>query len=199
MTLALDFPLVKLVNRVLSDDPAAREQLAMHAGKMIAARGGPLESRMRVTAAGSVEMIGEGVDAEPDVAFEIPLALLPRLAQRDDAAFHEVVFTGDSEFAALLSRLARDMEWDVEADLSQWVGDGAAHQIVDTVRRAHAWRLDTVLRFTESVADYLTEEKRLFISRHELESLAASNETLRDDVARLEARFEKLLAATAPS
>ena len=192
MAAALNYPLVKLFNRVLADYPMAREQLARHAGKVIAADVGPLESRLRVTPEGLAEMVGEGGDVQPDVAFQIPLSLLPRLVQRDAAAFREVVFTGDGEFAALLSTLAREIEWDIEEDLSKFVGDIAAHRVVDTVKRAHEWRQDATQRFTENVAEYLTEEKRAFITRNELETLALANETLRDDVARLEARLDKL-------
>jgi ubiquinone biosynthesis protein UbiJ len=191
---ALNYPLVKLFNRVLSDYPMAREQLAAHAGKVVAASVGPIDSRVRVTADGATEMIGEGADIQPDVSFQIPLSLLPRLARKEEAAFREVVFTGDSEFAALLARLAREVEWDIEEDLSKWIGDIAAHRVVDTVKRTHEWRVDATERLTENVAEYLTEEKRAFMTKHDLETLARANETLRDDVARLEARVANLVA-----
>lgn len=190
----LDYPLVKLFNRVLSDYPLAREQLAQHAGKLIVASVGPLESRLRVAVDGLLEMVGEGGDVQPDVTFQIPLSLLPRLARKEEAAFREIVFRGESEFAALLSSLAHEVEWDVEEDLSKWIGDIAAHRIVDTVKRTHAWRQDATQRFTENVAEYLTEERRVFITRSDLDALAIANEALRDDVARLEARLGKLTA-----
>lgn len=194
MVAALNYPLVKLFNRVLSDYPMAREQLARHTGKVIAASIGPIESRLRVTADGAVEMVGEGGDIQPDVAFQIPLSLLPRLARRDDAAFREVTFTGDSEFVALLFTLARELEWDVEEDLGKLVGDIAAHRIVGTIKCTRALRVEAGERFIENVAEYLTEERQAFIRQADLESLAHANETLRDDVARLEARLGKLAA-----
>lgn len=196
MAIALNYPAVKLANRVLSDYPLARDQLARHAGKVIAVNIGPIECRLRVTPEGVTEMVGEGGHPEPDVAFQIPPALLPRLAQRDEAAFREVIFTGDSEFAALLSTLAREIEWDIEEDLSEFVGDIAAHRLVDSVKRTHEWQQEAAQRFTENVAEYLTEEKRAFITRNDMETLALANETLRDDVARLEARLSNLTAGT---
>jgi ubiquinone biosynthesis protein UbiJ len=198
VTTALDYPLVKLFNRVLSDYPMAREQLAKHAGKTIAASVGPLDCRLRVTAEGTTELVGEGGEFSADVTFQVPLSLLPRLMQREESAYPEVVFSGDSEFAALLSTLAREMKWDIEEDLSRLVGDIAAHRIVDTASRAHAWQRDSAQRFTENVAEYLTEERRAFITKSDLETLALANETLRDDVARLEARLRKLAAGLDP-
>ncbi|MEP7155200.1 MAG: hypothetical protein ABI905_05475 [Betaproteobacteria bacterium] len=156
---------------------------------------GPVTSRLRVTAEGLAEMVGDvgdEVEKSPDVSFRIPLSLLPRLLQKDETAYSEVEFTGDSEFASLLSTLARNIEWDIEEDLSGIVGDITAHRIVDTAKRTHEWRVEASQRFTENVAEYLTEEKRAFITRHDLETLSFANESLRDDVARLEARLAKM-------
>ena len=189
VSVALDFAAVKLINRVLADYPLAREPLARHNGKVISFDFGPFGLRLRITAEGLAEIIGEGGDIKPDVAFQIPLSLLPRLAQKEPAAFTEVAFSGDSELAALLSNVAREVEWDIEEDLSKWVGDIAAHRIKDTVKRTDAWRRDAGQRFTENVAEYLVEERREFIYGTELETLALANEALRDDVARLEARI----------
>jgi ubiquinone biosynthesis protein UbiJ len=189
---ALDSVAVKLINRVLADYPLAREQLAAHAGKIIDAHVGPLSWRLRVTADGGVEIVGEGRDDSPDATFHVPPFLLPRLAKKDESAFREVVFTGDSEFVALLSTIAREIEWDIEEDLSRIIGDIAAHRIVDTAKQARVWRKDASLRFTENVAEYLTEEKRAFITSTDLESFTRGNEMLRDELARLEARLELL-------
>ncbi len=193
----LYFPLVKLFNRVLSDYPLARDCLRAHAGKTVAAKVGPLDMVMRVSDHGEMEMVGEGGvrgenQAVPDVSFQIPLALLPRLARGDESAFSEVVFTGDSELAATFSMVARNVEWDIEEDLSHLVGDIAAHRIVGTAKSFGGWTQDANTRLMANLAEYLTEERRSFITRRELESLAIANEALRDDLARLSARLNKL-------
>lgn len=196
--LAVNVALARLLNRVLRDYPLARERLAAHGGKTIAMTVGPASGRLRVTSAGEVEPVGEGATDDAAVSFDIPLSLLPKLAAADDSAYHAVKFSGDSELAALLSELVRNLKWDVEEDLSKLVGDVAAHRIVDTARRGHEWRKDASQRLTENVAEYLTEEKRAFITADDLEILARENETLRDDVARLEARINQLVSAQAP-
>jgi ubiquinone biosynthesis protein UbiJ len=213
----LNFPIVKLFNRVLSDYPAAREKLRPHAGKLIIATVGPIETKMRVAATGEMELVGEGghastsssspntspnvgfaadvdaaCDAHCDVLLHVPLALLPRLIRGDETAFSAVEFTGDSELASTLSTIARNVEWDVEEDLSKVMGDIAAHRIVDTAKQANAWQQDARERLTANVAEYLTEERRAFITTRELETLAQANESLRDDIARLEARVARL-------
>ncbi len=216
-TALLNFPLIKLFNRVLSDYPAAHEKLRPHAGKLIVATVGPIETKMRVAASGEMELVGEGgrasisstspntapnlefdgdveavFDPAFDVSLHVPLALLPRLIRGDETAFSAVEFTGDSELAATLSTIARNVEWDVEEDLSKVMGDIAAHRIVDTAKQANAWQQDARARLTANIAEYLTEERRAFITTRELETLAQANEILRDDIARLEARLARL-------
>ena len=193
----LYFPLVKLFNRVLSDYPLARDRLRAHAGKTVAAKVGPLDMIMRVSDHGEMEMVGEGGvrgenQAVPDVSFQIPLALLPRLARGDESAFSEVVFTGDGELAATFSMVARNVEWDIEEDLSHLVGDIAAHRIVGTAKSFGGWTQDANTRLMANLAEYLTEERRSFITRRELEELAIANEALRDDLARFAVRLNKL-------
>lgn len=191
----LPLPVIKLFNRVLSDYPAARVQLQAHEGKVIAAQIGPAVTRMRITAHGEMELVGTGATPPlpPDVSFTVPLSLLPGLASKDAAALSQIVFSGDSELAATLADVARNVEWDVEEDLSRIIGDVAAHRIVNTAQRARAWRAEATQRLGANVAEYLTEERRAFITAHELEALASQNETLRDDIARLEARLTKLV------
>ncbi len=115
----------------------------------------------------------------------------------DDSAYRQVVFTGDSELASLLSELVRHLEWDVEEDLSRlvawrrWLPTGLS----TALRRCRAWRRAMpATDWVRIVAEYLTEEQRAFITAGELEALAVDNETLRDDVARLEARINQLTA-----
>ena len=192
---AFYFPVIRLLNRVLSDYPAARVRLQAHQGKVIAANVGPVSTRMRVTTEGEMELVGgtgQGSAAPaPDASFTLPLSLIGRLATKDPAAFSQLAFTGDSELAATLSDIARNVEWDMEADLSRVVGEVAAHRIVDAANQARAWQKQAGQRLTANVAEYLTEERRAFIATRELDEFARENETLRDDIARLEARLGK--------
>lgn len=191
---ALHFPFIKFFNRVLSDYPAARVRLQAHRGKVIASQVGPVSTRMRVTKEGEMELVGDAGNnaAAPDVSFILPLSLLPGMITQGAAALSQVTFTGDSELAATLSDIARNVEWDVEEDLSRVVGDVAAHRVIESRLRAREWRNQAGQRLTANVAEYLTEERRAFITRREHEDLTRQSEILRDDIARLDARFAKM-------
>lgn len=195
-SLAIDYAVVKFLNHVLADYPLARDLLKADTGKTIEATVGLASVRLRVSQNGDFELVGRtksAADNVPDVAFRIPANLLPRLASGDESAFSEVAFEGNSEFASTLSSIARNINWDVEEDLSQVIGDMAARRIVGSASATRLFIREAESRLLANVAEYLTEEKRAFTSKRELESLASENENLRDALARLEAKINAVL------
>jgi ubiquinone biosynthesis protein UbiJ len=42
---------------------------------------------------------------------------------------------GDVQFAAEVAWLAENVRWDLEEDLSRWIGDGPAHGVVSAAQR----------------------------------------------------------------
>ena len=211
-SLAIDYPVAKFLNHVLADYPLARDLLKADTGKTIEATVGIASVRLRVSQNGDFELVGRtksAADSVPDaapevpllvtlrapsdVAFRIPANLLPRLASGDESAFSEVAFEGNSEFASTLSSIARNINWDVEEDLSQVIGDMAARRIVGSASATRLFIREAESRLLANVAEYLTEEKRAFTSKQELESLASVNENLRDALARLEAKINAVL------
>ncbi len=194
-----NLPAATAINRVLNDYPMARERLCTHAGARIDVSMGPLNFAVRISQTGGVEPVGEGADDMAAVTFNVPLAVLPRLLQKDETAFHQIKFDGDSELAQLLSVIAGNVEWDIEEDLSKLFGGGriadiAAHRVVGTVQSLAAWGDDAKQRFTENIAEYLVHERHAFIITHDLEMFARENEAMRNDVARLDARINLLMA-----
>jgi ubiquinone biosynthesis protein UbiJ len=189
----------KLINRVLSDYPLARERLRPHALAHVAVHVGPVGVALRITPHGNVEAVGDGGVNEPapKVVFRIPIIALGGLLRKDPDAFREVAFEGDSELAQLLSVIARSVEWDIEEDLSRLLGGGKlgdiiSHRVVGTSKSIAQWRDEAGQRFTENLAEYLVHEREALITKDQLEQMTRDNEMLRDDVARLEARLHLL-------
>ncbi len=96
------------------------------------------------------------------------------------------------EFAQEISFLARNLDWDVEEDLSRVVGDVAAHRMVGAAREAASWGREASLRLAQGAAEYWTEEAPLIASRVKVESFVREVAELRDAAERLEKRIERL-------
>ena len=187
---ALQAPWTRLINHILHATPRAMTRLQRFAGKTMVFNSGPFHLRLAVLASGEVAV--SSPESIPDVTVTAPPILLPRLAVREEAAFKQAVFEGDAEFATEIAFLARNLEWDVEEDLSKVVGDIAAHRIVSTAKSLRAWRKDATARLGENFREYLTEERPALVPRRDMQQFLHEVDAVRDDAARLGKRLDRL-------
>ena len=190
MSAAFPHPGERAVNHVLRGSPLALERLRPHAGRTVAFHVGPFALALTVQSTGEVASAVPG--APRDLEVRISPFLVPRLAAGEEAAFREIAMEGDAELAQEVSFLVRNLSWDVEEDLSRVVGDIAAHRIVGAARGLARWSRDASLRMAQGAAEYWTEESPLVASRVKVEGFARDVSELRDAVARLEKRVERL-------
>lgn len=178
-----------VLNRLLAAEPWARLRLAPFAGETVELRAPPLPAlRLRILAGGSVEAGG----AEPDLTMTLKPELLVALVRGEEHAMRSVDVEGDAKLAAEVLVLARHLRWDAEEELSRVLGDVAAHRLAEAGRAFAAWHLDAAQRLVAAFADYLTEEKQLLARRAHLDQLGESVARLRDAIARLDKRVERL-------
>ncbi|MBA3588020.1 hypothetical protein [Methylibium sp.] len=133
------------LNHVLAAEPAATARLAAHAGRKVTVQwqgpAGPWplplppDVVLRITPAG----LCESVEGEPDTALPSATGLrvtvvLPAPHQLPGLWLTgkrpPVNVEGDAQFAADVAWLAENLRWDVEHDLSRFVGDAAAHELM---------------------------------------------------------------------
>jgi ubiquinone biosynthesis accessory factor UbiJ len=177
------------VNRLLDAESWARERLAPFAGETVEIVPLPLPPfRVTILADGRLRAGGE----TPGLALQAGPGALLALARGEEEFLRAVQVTGDARLAQEVAALARHLRWDVEEDLSRIVGDVAAHRIAGAARGFAEWHVDAARRIATSAADFLAEEARLLVRRDEQASHARAVAELRDALARLEKRIERL-------
>lgn len=196
-------PAITALNHLLAQEPWAQRMLAPAAGRVIRFDAAAFTLGLRVTDEGLVEVAA--ADAEPSVTLSVPLQQWPLVAGDissggQAAAMKHVRIEGDAELANTVSTLARSLRWDAAEDLARALrgvlggvaGDSLAQRLVDGARRAHA-HADGVRRaMVENVTEYLLDERPLLVRHAALDTLGAEVAALRNDLARLEKRLEKL-------
>jgi ubiquinone biosynthesis protein UbiJ len=188
-------PLASLLNRQIHSRAAARALCAELAGKTIAIRlrDTALSAYLQVDS-GGISLTGEYA-GEPDVVIAGTLLSLLRLSRptgeqliRDGA----IELVGDAHVAEQFQKLLLFARPDPEEELSRFVGDVAAHGLGEMARGVGAWGRDAAATLRQNVSEYLQEESRAVPSRYEANRFRTRVETLRDDVARAEARLRRL-------
>lgn len=189
--------IVPPINHVLRQASWAREKLSAHSGKVARIALLPFTFDLAVKENG--EVAAAGADALPAVELTLTPALLLRILSGSEAAASEVTVSGDALFAADINTLARNLRYDAEEDLSRLVGDIAAHRIAETGRGFVAWQKALFANFAANSAEFFTFEQPLLAQGMRVREFIAQVDELRDAVARLEKRIEKLEARTRAS
>ena len=179
-------------NHLLSQAGWARQRLQPHAGRTARLALAPVaEIDFSVAADGHLaEWSGE--DA-PEVTLRLAVADLPRLlADGLESAMRHVRIEGNAEFAEALGFVFRHLRWDAEEDLSRVFGDIAAHRLVEGGRKVVDEGRRSIARAGGSLAEYLTEESPLLVTRTARPAHREELVALRDAVARLDKRVARL-------
>jgi len=105
---------------------------------------------------------------------------------------------GNAEFADALGFVFRNLRWDVEEDLSRLVGDILARRTVLGAQSLRVGASRTWQALGGNLAEYLTDERPLLVARDALDAHGDELSRLRDDLARLEKRAERLAGKLFP-
>lgn len=189
-------PLLRVLNRNIEETTPARDLCAAMSGKTVAIRAKNTALAAYFVIQDDVIAIERDTDDEPDVVITGTLLNLARLAgPARKAALRDgsVDLSGDAETAQQFQRLLFLAAPDVEEELSRVVGDVAAHRIGTFARKLSGWGKVAASTMSSNVREYLQEERRELPTRYEVERFQSDLRQLRDDVARAEARINKLL------
>jgi ubiquinone biosynthesis protein UbiJ len=185
----LDLALLQACNHLLAAAPWAREKLAPFAGRRARLGLGPLRLDFRIAADGTFESLGTG---EPAVEIVLPATAPLALLQGRAAMMRGAHITGAADFAEALGFVLRNLEWDVEEDLSRIVGDIAAHRIMKTAAGIAAAQADAARRLADNVSEYLRYERPAGVDKAALAAFSGEVDALRRDADALERRIAAL-------
>lgn len=201
--LSLMTPVIATINHLLAQEPWARQQLAVHAGKLACIDTGAVALRLRVDSAGMLEAAPGTAPADmpANVTIRVKLSDVPLILQNRERAFSYVKIEGDAEFANAISQLSKGLRWEAEHDLEKVVGPVLATRLVAGAKDAAAFVRTGQQKLAENVAEYFLDEQPMLIRPSTLQEYSAGVTRVRDDVERLAkrlARLEKAAAAVQP-
>ena len=194
--MTFESPLAAALNRLLRSESWARGRLLPFAGEILELRAPPMPRlRFAITAEGCLEGAPDAAPAaaaEPSLVITFGPGALAAAAKGEDHLLRSIDVAGNARLATEVMFLARHLRWDVEEDLSKFVGDVAARRLTGLARDAAAWHADAARRIAGSLVEYAVEEKQVLVKRQALEDFSAAFARLRDGIERLEKRIERL-------
>jgi len=185
------------INHLLAAEPWARAQLAPHANKTLDVVVKPFTIRLSVAPDGTVARAA--TTSVADTVVTLPFAAIARaLGRSRDAVLRDMLLEGDAEFAQAVSLVARNLRWEAEEDLSKFVGDAVAHRVVRTAKAVGEEVVRANGKIVANLGEYLLDENPQLVRPAAVATFAADVRRLRDDLARLEKRIDRLTERPTP-
>ena len=195
------------INHVLAGEPWASAELAKHAGKAIALEMPFGRFAVQITNSGLLEAVRHADSTEisdgdtvPPIRTALVLtissqalsALLTSSGPIRENAFKSVTIAGDADLAQLLGRLAGQLRWEYEEDLSKIIGDAPAHFAVAQGKKIASAGKVAGRDLLENAVEYLSEEKKVLLNQRDFAIHKNQLMELRDSVERLDKRIALL-------
>lgn len=178
------------LNHLLRAEDWAQARLKPFAGLHARFELGPLAQSFVV--AGDGRLLAGNESASAAVTVRLPDDTPLRLLKDRASLFGSARIAGSADFAEALGFVARNLRWDVEADLARAIGDIAAHRLVGGGRRLAAGVRDGLDRLGANVGEFALEERAPIVGTAEADALRLGLVSLTDELLRLEARIARL-------
>ena len=185
-------------NRLLEQEPWARERLAAFAGRSFTLRVGPIASAFGVDARGMLEP-ARLAGATPDLALSLsPLDVPAFLA--DPKRWNEFVTEeGDAQLGGVLKDLAQTLPWFVERLFARALGPVIGQRAADAGRRMLDLPEYAAKRLAANVGTYARDEAGVLAHPADLRDLADQTAALAERVDALGTRIERLASGLPPA
>ena len=181
---------IHLINRLLGSERWAAVLLQKHAGQNVALDVAGIPLRFGISEDGLLQSMEEGTT--PDVEITVPANALPAIFDGMEGLTRHAQISGNAKLAETLQTVARYLRPDLAAALSPYLGNIVALRIDQGVKTLSREALKSARNLGENVLEYVRDEKSFVVRQQELSDFTKELARLRDDVARLEKRTDKL-------
>jgi ubiquinone biosynthesis protein UbiJ len=192
------------INHVLASESWVMAELTKHAGKVVALEMPFGRFAVQITDDGQLKAASQhetSTVADGQAAPAIRTALVLTISSQALAtlltssgsirenAFKSVTIAGDADLAQLLGRLAGQVRWEYEEDLSRLIGDAPAHFAVAQGKKIASAGKAAGIDLLQNTVEYLSEEKKVLLNQRDFAIHKNQLMELRDSVERLDKRI----------
>lgn len=178
------------LNHLIQGEPWARERLRQHGGAQALIRAGLVELHLVVDEQG---FFRSGTpDLPVAVTVNLPADTPLRLLSDRKSIFQVAKLSGSADFAETLAFVFRNLRWDIEAELAHLVGDIPARRLEMLRLKLVGQARESVQRVSRNLSEYASEDADWLAPRRDVAAFGKAVDELRDDVARLEKRLDRL-------
>ncbi|GAB6263486.1 ubiquinone biosynthesis accessory factor UbiJ [Photobacterium sp. R1] len=183
------------LNTLLKDEEASQRRLARLRGKVISVQINEFGKRLYFVFSQQIDVLA-AYEGEADCQLALSLTALPELREQANLTqlikADKLALDGDIQLAQQFSALLSGLKPDVAERLSRYTGDVVAHTVVSGVKQKLTGLRHHAGERSRDLAEVITEEWRLAPPALEIAHFADQVDDAASQLARLEARINKL-------
>ena len=179
----------KLVNHLLNQNDWMQIKLKPYIGKIIELEIETLSLKFKVNNEGQLTV--NDSEAQVDAYIQMTIKSLIQLITQKKK--NGITVKGNLDLANDFSKVIEDLEWDMEEDLSRFIGDIPATEITKIGKKILSGTKNNVKNLAENFIEYWQEENKILSKNDDLEIFNNSVDRLEEDVDRVEAKMNNYI------
>ncbi|HDY8038445.1 TPA: SCP2 domain-containing protein [Vibrio vulnificus] len=184
------------LNVLVKDNPALEKRLLRLKGQVIQVHLQEVNKTLTFIFSQQIDVLAN-YEGQPDCYLSLKLAVLPDLKEQANITKlikqDKLILEGDIQLAQKFAQLISDAKPDVEEWVSRVTGDVVAHSLAQGVKNVGGFVGRQAKKQQYHLAQVITEEWRLAPGPLEVAYFCDQVDDAKSDLARLEARLQKLL------
>lgn len=186
---------VSLLNALLRREDWALKKTRLHAGKFLRLNLASLSLLVTILPSGEFELSDQN---KPNVTLtlsEEAMRQIPQLWSEHknlDAIAAMMHIEGEAGLAQLVSDLAQNLRWDIEAELNQLLGPFMASIVISGFKKAQSLGQQLGQKGLAKTKDFLSQDYHVIVQRPVVDALKEDVLSLSQSIHRLEQRIQKL-------
>ncbi|EME0829330.1 SCP2 domain-containing protein [Vibrio vulnificus] len=184
------------LNVLVKDNPDLEKRLLRLKGQVIQVHLQEVNKTLTFIFSQQIDVLAN-YEGQPDCYLSLKLAVLPDLKEQANITKlikqDKLILEGDIQLAQKFAQLISDAKPDVEEWVSRFTGDVVAHSLAQGVKNVGGFVGRQAKKQQHHLAQVITEEWRLAPGPLEVAYFCDQVDDAKSDLARLEARLQKLL------
>jgi ubiquinone biosynthesis accessory factor UbiJ len=178
-----------VLNHLLSQNDWMQSDLIDHRDKIIKIEISDLKLILKVDKNGLLNSLSESEKFDCIIKLSIN-DFINQLIKKNNG---NISIEGDLELANKVSQVLKKIEWDVEEDLSKYIGDLPAIQATKILKKIVTNSKKNISNISGGLLEFWQEENKILTKKRDVETFNSEVDKIVDDTERLEAKIKIII------
>ena len=175
-----------ILDHLLSQNDWMQSKLVDHKNKIIVIEISDLKLILKVGENGLLHSLSEAEKFDCIIKLTVN-SLISQLINNNNS---NISIEGDLELANQVAQVLKKIEWDIEEDLSKYIGDIPAIKTTKILKKVVTKGQKNIGHITGALLEYWQEENKILTKKRNVEIFNSEVDKIVEDTERLEARIK---------